>query len=521
MIGLFQISDVWSQPFWLPTTGDTQVTTWPSNGVQNTGTAAVGDLHAIVWDGDNPGLAVHNYNTGLTATTAFTFDGVYDPDVVINPIYTNMILVVYTIDPTLGIGQTVRYEYYEYVASTNTLINRVASTRITSGPAVESYPNVDVAEDGWSYVVWQDTVQNEIYAARLVPGTSSTFPPFPIINVILPLSGIIYIPTSTCYTRGETLRKPDISTRFNIFTGAKINTLVYEIVDLANNTSEIVSTRFNDNEYFISSVICPNILVLDQVDLRLGMRTDPRVSAQGWPGADASDANVTWAAWDINVFPLEMRSITSAGGSWGGIQSLNQPTVDLRNEPNRRPVTSYSGDLLINAWDYDDANAGIVRGVAEPLARQLDFGGALWSFDYSVIPFNRTPASDYTNISIDGRYAAGFTNYAFYMPSNGQMFVKRSLYFNQSLRQKPNVSNSSTASMHEFKVYPTKVVDYTLVEGASTLLNITDIHGKNVPAAVEKTDSGFKVTGIENWATGMYILRAQVGNEVKVVKLIK
>lgn len=520
-MGLFQIPDAWSQPFWLPTTGDTQVTSWPSMGVQNTGTAAVGDLQAVVWDGDNPGLAVHNYNTGLSVTTPFTYDGVYDPDVIINPIYSNMILVVYTLDPALGIGQTVRYEYYEYVASTNTLINRVASTRITSGPVVESYPNIDVAEDGLAYVVWQDTLLNEIYSARLVQGTSSSFPPFPIINVVLPATGIIYNPISVCYTRGEILRKPDISTRLNIFTGAKISTLVYEIVDLANNNSEIVSTRFDDNEYFTSISVCANIVVLDQVDLRLGMLTDPRVSAQGVPGADASDANVTWAAWDINVFPLEMRSITSAGGSWGGIQSLNQPTVDLRSEPNRRPVTTYSGDLLINAWDYDDSRAGIVRGVAEPLARQLDFGGTLWSFDYSVVPFNRTPATNYINISIDGRYAAGNTKYAFYMPSTGEMFVKRSLYFNQSLRQKNTALINGSAVSSEFKIYPTQITNFFMVEGSNMLINISDMQGRNMPATIEKTDAGLKVTGVEQWASGMYMVRAQVGNEVKVVKIIK
>lgn len=517
-MGLFQIPDAWSQPFWLPTTGDTQVTSWPSMGVQNTGTAAVGDLQAVVWDGDNPGLAVHNYNTGLTATTPFTYDGAYDPDVIINPIYSNMILVVYTLDPALGIGQTVRYEYYEYDAATNTLINWVTSTRVSVGTTVvESYPNVDVAEDGFSYVVWQDTVLNEIYAVQLEHDLTTSLPPMPTLT---PTSAI-YAVLSGCYRNGELIRKPDVATRYNSSTGLKVNTLVYQIVDPFNNLSEIVCTRFNDIDYNANVPACANISVLDQVDLRLGLLTDPRVSAQGWPGAGASDANVTWAAWDINVFPLEMRSITSAGGSWGGIQSLNQPTVDLRSEPNRRPVTTYSGDLLINAWDYDDSGAGVVRGVTEPLARQLDWTGGLWSFDYSVIPFNRTPPTDYINIAIDGRYTAGLTHYAFYTPSSGNMFVKRSANINQSLRKGATSDVILEANGAAFKVYPTKVIDFVIAEGISEILSITDMQGKKVPFYAQATEKGLKITGVENWAAGIYVLQAQYGHELKAVKLIK
>lgn len=522
-MGLFQIPDAWSQPFWLPTTGDTQVTSWPSMGVQNTGTAAVGDLQALVWDCDNPGLAVRNFATGQTAVTSFTIDGVYDPDVVINPVLGNMIIVVYTLDPALGIGETVRYEYFEYNASTNTLINHVATTRITSsGTVVESYPNIDISEDGLAYVVWQDTVQNEIYAAVLEHDLSSLPPPLPIINILFPFTGGVYNPLSACYRNGEMLRKPDISTRYNGSTGLKVNTLVYEVIDLANNNSEIVSTRFADNEYFINSAACANIFLLDQVDLRLGHLSDPRVSANSFP-LDDFDANVTWAALDlINFLSVEMRSITCYLGSWSAIQSLNQPTVDLTPYPNRRPVTSYGGDLLINAWDYDDtAIPGNVRNVADPLARQLYWWGSLYSFDYSVIPFNRTPPIDYINIAIDGRYSGNYVHYAFYAPSNGQMYVKRSMWTNQSLRQRAPEYEPLQTRATGFKVYPTQLTNEIYVEGSSSVLVITDVHGRKVPFTTSTTEKGFRITGLENWSAGVYLLRAQVGSEIKTVKLIK
>lgn len=520
-MGLFQIPDAGSQPFWLPTTGDTQVTSWPSTGVQNTGTAAVGDLQAVVWDGDNPGLAVRNFATGQTAVTSFTIDGVYDPDVVINPVLGNMIIVVYTLDPALGIGETVRYEYFEYNASTNTLTNHVASTRITSsGTVVESYPNIDIAEDGLAYVVWQDTAINEIYAAQLEHGFTSSFPPQPTLNYNPPLFGF-YSVLQGCYRNGELIRKPDIASRYNGSTGLKVNTLVYELIDMANNSSEILSTRFNDNNYLFNSAACASIFLLDQVDLNLGRLTDPRVSTNSFP-VDDFDANVTWAAWDRNTFPLEMRSMTSYFGSWSAIQSLNQPTVDLTPYLNRRPVTSYGGDLLINAWDYDDtAIPGNVRNVADPLARQLDWSGSLFNFDYSVIPFNRTPPIDYINIAIDGRYSGNYVHYAFYAPSNGQMYVKRSMWTNQSLRQTAPENEPLQTRATGFKVYPTQLTNEIYVEGSSSVLVITDVHGRKVPFSTSSTEKGFRITGLENWSAGVYLLQAQVGSEIKTVKLIK
>lgn len=517
-MGLFQIPDAWSQPFWLPTTGDTQVTSWPSMGVQNTGTAAVGDLQAVVWDGDNPGLAVRNFATGQTAVTSFTIDGVYDPDVVINPVLGNRILVVYTLDPAFGLGENVRYEYYEYNSTTNTLLNHVTSTRVTSGVVVESYPNVDIAEDGLAYVVWQDTVQNLIYAAQFVHGTTSGFPSNDTISVVPSVYNVL----SGCYRNGELLRKPDIATRYNSITGAKVNTLVYELIDLANNNSEIISARFDDLDYTAQTPACASIFLLDQVDLRLGHLSDPRVSANSFP-LDDFDANVTWAALDLINFPsIEMRSKTSYFGSWNAIQSLNQPTVDLTPYPNRRPVTSYGGDLLINAWDYDDtAIPGNVRNVADPLARQLYWWGSLYSFDYSVIPFNRTPPIDYINIAIDGRYSGNYVHYAFYAPSNGQMYVKRSMWTNQSLRQRAPEYEPLQTRATGFKVYPTQLTNEIYVEGSSSVLVITDVHGRKVPFTTSTTEKGFRITGLENWSAGVYLLRAQVGSEIKTVKLIK
>jgi hypothetical protein len=63
MLSCFIHPSVFGQPFWLPTTGDIQLVGWPSMDVHHTGIAVQGDIQAVVYDGDHPGITVFKFNS--------------------------------------------------------------------------------------------------------------------------------------------------------------------------------------------------------------------------------------------------------------------------------------------------------------------------------------------------------------------------------------------------------------------------------------------------------------------------
>lgn len=517
MLSCFIHPSVFGQPFWLPTTGDIQLVGWPSMDVHHTGIAVQGDIQAVVYDGDHPGITVFNYATGQQAWMLLSSDGAYDPDVVIDPITGTRILVVYQLNPLYFTSSFVYYEYFEYHTATNTLVQTFPADRVSNAPSLscESYPNVDVGENGLALVTWQDTLLNQIYVAGFQVGGFS----FPIYTTF---TNNPYELNDNCYIGNELLRKPDISVKYDTNTQALRANVVFEVIDFTTGVSEIVGANFDFSEYDNQTPVCGSFFTIERVEIARNRVTDPRVSANGWSGAGLFDCNVTWTNWDVNIFPLVMKSRTNVGGIWNPIQSLNEPTVDLSFYPNRRPVTTYSGDFIINAWDYNDLNVWMVRGVEEPLARQLDWMGTLANFDYSVVPFNRNPATHYKHISIDGRYTSGLAHYTFWDPINGLMFAKRSIYSNQSLRRAPEETLISTPAKNQpLKVYPTRFENELWVEGEVSILTITDAMGRAVLFEQEVTAKGLKITGVGTLASGIYYLTVVTPNKNEVFKIMK
>lgn len=369
-----------------PVTTDIVIGSCRSIGVENTGTSIFKDLQVVVVDGDAPSIIFYNHATGIEDCHPLQgfVNGmnISDPDVVWDYSSGSDIYVVYSVSnsgPMDGIWserwivdptQTFIFGDINYSDPTN-LIPITAQLEWSSHA---KYANIDfsyVSPD--AVVVWEDQGNIVALAGVQNPGF---FPK--------------YLVNSFCagYTLPGT--QPDIAIGVS-----KIVSIVYKQL---NGLSNNIVVRQEDYNFIVlgnSSLLCVNetmvpTIVYDDVDYpRISM---PKVDIQQPVTQNPFDCNVTYElitstgsfigssthkTYLYNVpsiipgCPFSKTYTHSINWTHDLINtiglSLSNMNSDLSSMPNSKPVTTYAGDLIYNAWTWND-QSGLRHSLNEVLA---------------------------------------------------------------------------------------------------------------------------------------------------------
>jgi hypothetical protein len=497
-----------AQTFHLPNTPDVTVASNITN-VKNTGTAGADDsIQAVVWDGNKPGLAVYSHKATPQLTT---YDFIYgsavvDPDVVIDPVTGTNIMVVYELHGVLSGGVDIVYEYFLYSASTNSITNIQGPTRLNAASDTDNLtPNVDVSPEGYTAVVWHDRQNNVI---RFDGGDD-------LPNFVAPISKYYEASQQGCWGSGHLFSQPDVA----IYKDAsKVNhqiSAVFRYIEPSFVSNYIVVSKFGWNQYDTITPIYPCFIdTLDEQELSVTHLLQPRISTM-WPytPADSTVYNAVWLHDGQTTFENKIKSRTRDWSS-GSLQPIEEVTLtsssNLRIYPNQWPVTTFAGDFIFNAWDYNDAGIGQVRNSEEALLRQLDLMGTpFYSDDYSVIPENPSAQDDYKFISIDARFVAE-GHYAFWNSSTNDVQIKRSDIYNQNLRKGKPESETLTAQnvASTFSVFPNPATDFVIIQGMKNIddLRLMNLQGQPIAVIVNQLDNTQWQLELGTLPAGIYTL---------------
>ena len=511
-----------AQTFHLPNTPDVTVASNITN-VKNTGTAGADDsIQAVVWDGNKPGLAVYSHKaTPQLATYDFTHgNAVVDPDVVIDPVTGTNIMVVYELHGVLSGGVDIVYEYFLYNPSTNTITNMQGPTRLNAASDTDNLtPNVDVSPEGYTAVVWHDRQNNII---RFNGGDD--LPNFKA----LPLLSTYEASQQGCWGSGHLFSQPDVAIYKDASNAYHQISAVFRYIEPSFVSNFIFVSRFTWSDAFIATNNPCSIDTLDEQELSVIHLLHPRISTM-WPytPADSTVYNAVWLHDGQLTFENKIKSRTRDWSS-GSLQPIEEVTLtsssDLRIYPNQWPVTTFAGDFIFNAWDYNDAGIGQVRNSEEGLLRQLDLiGTPFYANDYSVIPENPSAQDDYKFISIDARFVAE-GHYAFWNSSTNDVQIKRSDIYNQNLRKGRPESETLTVQKvaATFSVFPNPAKTFLNIQGMASFddLRFLNLQGQRIEVGVSHLGDAQWQLAIETVPVGIYTLLIHQADSVTQHKVV-
>lgn len=167
-----------------PTTPDVVLMTSQRN-VKNTGSAMASNYpdywHAVVWDGDSPGLAVYELPSGNVYTVSLGggFLRAHDPDVAINHgnlQYPTADKVVVSYEALIGGASHVFYEIYNLSTSGLTLLPGFPRQLSLVAPSLHS--NVDIDFLGRCVITWEESAELAIATGDINSSTILSISPF-------------------------------------------------------------------------------------------------------------------------------------------------------------------------------------------------------------------------------------------------------------------------------------------------------------------------------------------------------
>lgn len=509
-----------AQTFHLPNTPDITVASGATN-VRNTGTAGANDsIQAVVWDGDKPGLAVYSHKTSpQLATYDFIYgSAVVDPDVVIDPVTGTNIMVVYELHGILSAGVDIVYEYFFYDASMNAIVHIDGPNPLNADVDIDNLnPNVDVSPEGFTAVVWHDRQNNNI---RFVGGDD-------LPNFASPLLTSYLASQQGCLATGDLFSQPDVSIYKDPSKADHQISAVFRYIEPTFNENYILVTRFTWQEFLFNQNFC-RIDTLDIGELSRENVLHPRISTM-WPYTPA-DSTVYNVVWHFDDFANLRNKIKSRTRDWSS--GTLQPTVevtltssaDLSFYPNQWPVTTFAGDFIFNAWDYDDFGISQIRNTEEGLLRQLDLIGVpFYTDDYSVIPENSSAQNNYKFISIDARFIT-VGHYAFWNSTTDEVQIKRSDTYNQNLRKGKSEANmqDSLITSASFKVFPNPANAFLRIQGLPGFdkMRLINIHGQQLDVAVNNLGNAEWQVALETLPDGIYTLLIYEGGNATQHKIV-
>jgi len=470
-----------------------------------------GELIAAVWDGSNPGIGTYLYGTVIDGPHAIPIAGssqgltVIDPDVVIVPEITNLVLVVYQGIDASG-ASNIYYEIWDRPVLTSAQLGAgpiVGPKTVSSSPSGrERNPNVDVDYGGVASIVWEDYGSNQI-----------------LIQLIDLIGGMPYIPFGflndySASIPAGTVSDPDISIFQDPMTGNNQIHLVYKRVLSGFDYIDVCFYTINDivnlgtaapNPDYISSIV-PNPVFLNK----------PRIAA-GY--VNPSDHIITYERYDGNTGTYYILSDGYENGIPIGLTVKNANFSEIQS----LPVVSYGGDLAMIMWEYDDANTAIYSSVNE-IHGQITF----WDLTnfvpcFSLLEFPNTTSN--TIPSIAGRAVGGNMCHVWYDEVNREIGFKSNSSSNPNIRrgrvQVDGGNSTTSAETKELLIYPnpTQGVLYFSNIMPGTEYIMTSMHGSIVQRGT--FNSADTQLNMENLNTGVYLLKLHSDKLSTTTRIVK
>jgi len=482
---------------------------------ENTGTAVVNGLQVMVNDGSNPSISWDD-GAGNIGTSPIMGSGIpqfLDPDVVIEPNGGTDVLVVYVAD-IAGLGPEVVYEMWQW---TGTMLSpAIGPTQVGSGINVKTV-NVDVSTNFNAPIVWDDS--GAIFASNFSFGGFFAGP----------IQGV----TAGCPTFPGDFHAPDVAVLEHTSSGQEIVSYTYLKENGANTEWYVKRSSMallNAGGVLFNCAASTNTVLLT---IPTSMVVDkPRIAAPWDYGAlDAYDVEVVWSMDDGSNHRVIGANHNTSYHGFGNfpLSSLTSPFgLTTCGGQSSRPAVTYSGDLIIVAWDYFDC-MGILNGDRDIIVRQLHWDGSFVFSDYSVANMNLPTDQMYTSVAGRYMYSTSTANTYFCWHDAGftRIMYKNAPYYNQNLMDEYDVAfaddffNEGTdlqqqatgieangAIANALQVWPNPTnatLNFSAIEGAQQYA----IHSITGAIVVERTslDAGSQTTlQVADLDAGAYLL---------------
>jgi len=481
-----------AQTFVAAITFDSQAASSQIN-VQNTGNYSVEyeseNFHAMVWDGDSPGLAWYNTNgdQGNMALDGTIFGQIEDPDIALFAMQNNNgDNVVYAFIIYL-INGNVYYEDWEYNQGVWT-INQIATQITFIGNC--STPNTDVDDNNLA-AVWQEGFDIKLFQSNMgVPqnytistlhsGNALDYYQTPDIGVIDNRYNIVYIFNSQNYTA--------LHVDYFIY-GAISNTDIYPLL-ASGSASQFGNPR----------IAVPNhVITSGSISYHFNYQAVVRKSS--------TDGN--------EILGFNRYIITKTGPT--------QLNLTLTDYGNFEPVVTYTNqNNLIAAWIYDNVflpsdGGGIIvpTGGREVLQTKLNINGGAPINPTVYFVVNYQYARNCYGTSVSGRFAKwDRVLYTAYDDISQEVFYKTSPYAGSNIR----IGRSIVQPI----IYPNPASEKLYINipdfDNTCSIKLYDVNGRLILS--KSISYASSILDVSELNTGVYYLRILGSNISKVEKII-
>ena len=487
-----------------------------SNGVENTGVDAQGtyspsgEFSAAVWDGDRPGIGTYFQGAVPDGPYSVSIAGsrqgltVLDPDVVIVPEITNAVLVVYQGISSNG-NSNIYYEVWPRTGPGSGSLGPApiaGPLTVSSAPSGrERHPNVDIDANGIAGIVWEDY------------GTTGGIK----VRFIDMLAGSPYVSFGSLsnFQAGSTIglvSQPDIAMVDNAYYGTNKVHLVYKEI---NGASESIAILLYDFTLLSTGTSLPTPTYISSIVVNPNTLNRPRI-AGGYLHED--DHIITYERYDAG----SMSYLIMEDGYEAGARIPGKPSVENTNltEIQGRPVVSYSGDLAMIMWEYDDRNTGIYSSTDEIHGQINLWNLGNWFPCLSLLEFPNTTSTRIP--SICGR--ASHVYHVWYDAVNSQIGFKFHSSSSPNIRkQNPAISteNSNESTQKELVVYPIPSSGVLNVVNAQPGVDyqLINVQGKLVQDG--KFTSPAHILRLDELPSGVYWLKLVDNQKPRTLRVVK
>jgi hypothetical protein len=509
-----------------PLTADFQASfTSLSAPVNNTGAdmsqfiSSLGGVSMVkCWDGAAPTWS-HSISNNLQkeyAINGTTLGTVSDPDIVIEPINGDFVMIVYELNGRI---------YYEIWNWNGVDYSLFQVPTIVSGGNLGSNPNIDVNLSGEVAITWEEIgTGNEIYA--LVGNIDGTG-----------------FGASTLITTDA--QRPDIaiSRRDGLGSSDVVISLTYirlgsgdvALYQLDHNTlssglnTPISASAFSINDFGWGSTSIAGSFQYPRI-ASIHLLASAPFQAYHQQVCIAVDYQCTNGA----INPYTIYSMTRVLTSTSPVtfndnrQLLNKPN-NLFNQLNEKPVVTYAGEFITVAWNGDLNLPSSNSQLQDIISRRLYLTGNPWvNNTYSIV--NLDYFNNQTITSVCGRYASGEVGFTFYSdfltPSgNTEVLFKESNSRATSYRIGQTGSQADIVDetpVFEMEVYPNPAnevihVKTNLIDPEISIFSNT---GKLVKRIISNSADLHKID-LSELSLGSYTLLVVCGGKSRRVPIIK
>lgn len=485
-----------------PTTPDVVLMTSQRN-VENTGSAMASNYpnywHAVVWDGDSPGLAVYELPSGnvYTASLGGGFLRPYDPDVAINHgnlQYPTADKVVVSYEAVIGGASQVFYEIYDLSTSGLTLLPGFPRQLSLVSPSLNS--NVDIDFLGRCVIIWEESAELAIATGDINSSTILSISPFKHVS---PSGFRFKSPDVTIHGNPINFSTSMYFTYIEENPGSSVQVFSYE-TDYAAPFSPGVTSLWTS-----SAIYAPPF----EID-------NPRINA-GW----LNEYLLTYTIRDLSTNASEVFFEAPMYASTGLSNSFVTSLLPFKNA---RSVVDYNGDVCVVCWEFDDSQVGMYRGFNEIICHHYFHNGLVYPTslpDYSAVSDGSN--GDVSSISVCG--ALGLAGFAWFENSVNEIRIKHSSTVAANYREGRSDHmelTKSSEAISKWVIYPNPSHDFIQIKGLGSGNNkvlIMNALGQILDVKDNLLPNQF--IDVQQLTSGIYHIEIQQLGKTEVLRFIK